>query len=113
VLHLRIICPAEATDAVLDALRSNPGAVHLNVLRGAAVDPPGDLVQADVVARLPTGCCPICVHSASTTLAGSLSNRWIQCSQMRLTPPRWLRQGIPPMRWCGTSLSRSRGAIRS
>jgi hypothetical protein len=55
VLHLRIICPAEATDAVLDALPSNPGAVHLNVLRGAAVDPPGDLVQADVVREAADG----------------------------------------------------------
>ncbi|MGH3765391.1 MAG: DUF389 domain-containing protein [Pseudonocardiaceae bacterium] len=47
--HLRITCAAEATDAVLGALRDSPGTVHLTVLRGAAVDPPGDLVQADVV----------------------------------------------------------------
>lgn len=49
MLHLRITCPAEVTDAVLNTLRDNPGAVHLTVLRGAAVDPSGDLVQADVV----------------------------------------------------------------
>jgi hypothetical protein len=49
VLHLRITCPAEVTDAVLNTLRDNPGAVHLTVLRGVAVDPSGDLVQADVV----------------------------------------------------------------
>jgi uncharacterized hydrophobic protein (TIGR00271 family) len=48
VLHLRVTCPAGTTDAVLDELRSCPGAVHLTVLHGAAVDPPGDLVQADV-----------------------------------------------------------------
>ncbi|HKR52210.1 MAG TPA: DUF389 domain-containing protein [Pseudonocardiaceae bacterium] len=48
MLHLRLTCPAEATDAVLDSLRSDPGAVHLTVVRGAAVDPPGDLVEADV-----------------------------------------------------------------
>ncbi|MGH3824947.1 MAG: DUF389 domain-containing protein [Pseudonocardiaceae bacterium] len=49
MLHLRITCAAEITDAVLDTLRNDPGAVHLTVHRGAAVDPPGDLVQADVV----------------------------------------------------------------
>jgi uncharacterized hydrophobic protein (TIGR00271 family) len=48
VLHLRITCPAESTDAVLTKLRSDPGTVHLTVVRGAAVDPPGDLVEADV-----------------------------------------------------------------
>jgi hypothetical protein len=34
VLHLRVTCPAEATDAVLDSLRNNSGAVHLTVMRG-------------------------------------------------------------------------------
>jgi hypothetical protein len=74
VLHLRVTCPAEATDAVLDALRSNPGAVHLNVLRGAAVDPPGDLVQADVVREAADGLLSdLCVlgvdHTGGITLA--------------------------------------------
>ncbi len=55
MLHLRITCEAEATDAVLEALRSNPGAVHLTVLRAAAVDPSGDLVQADVVREAADG----------------------------------------------------------
>lgn len=49
MLHLRITCPAEVTEAVLDTLRRDRGVVHLTVLRGAAVGPPGDLVQADVV----------------------------------------------------------------
>ncbi len=49
MLHLRVMCPAEVTDAVLDKLRNRPGAVHLTIARGAAVDPSGDLVQADVV----------------------------------------------------------------
>ncbi len=48
MLHLRVTCPAEVTDAVLDKLRNDAGAVHLTVVRGAAVDPPGDLVEADV-----------------------------------------------------------------
>ncbi len=48
MLHLRVTCPAEATDAVLDRLRDDCGTFHLTVVRGAAVDPPGDLVEADV-----------------------------------------------------------------
>lgn len=55
MLHLRITCPAEVTDAVLDTLRKNPGVVHLTVLRGAAIDPPGDVVQADVVREAADG----------------------------------------------------------
>lgn len=55
MLHLRVTCPAEATDAVLDKLRNDPGAVHLTVLRGAAVDPPGDLIEADVAREAADG----------------------------------------------------------
>lgn len=55
MLHLRITCAAEVTDAVLDTLHNDPGAVHLTVLRGVAVDPPGDLVQADVVREAADG----------------------------------------------------------
>lgn len=55
MLHLRITCPAETTDAVLGTLRNDAGAVHLTVSRGAAVDPPGDLVQADVVREAADG----------------------------------------------------------
>jgi uncharacterized hydrophobic protein (TIGR00271 family) len=40
VLHLRVICPAKNTDAVLDTLRQEPGTVHLTALRGAAIDLP-------------------------------------------------------------------------
>jgi uncharacterized hydrophobic protein (TIGR00271 family) len=55
VLHLRVTCPAEATDAVLDCLRRDSGTVHLVLLRGAAVDPPGDLIQADVAREAADG----------------------------------------------------------
>ncbi len=40
---------------MLDKLRNDPGAVHLTVLRGAVVDPPGDLVEADVVREAADG----------------------------------------------------------
>ena len=48
MLHLRAICPAERTDAVLALLKRHPGVTHLVLLRGAAVDPVGDVVEADV-----------------------------------------------------------------
>lgn len=55
MLHLRVTCPAEVTGAVLDSLRDDPGAVHLTVLRGAAVDPAGDLIEADVAREAADG----------------------------------------------------------
>jgi uncharacterized hydrophobic protein (TIGR00271 family) len=55
VLHLSITCPAETTDAVLATMRNNPGVVHVTFVRDAAVDPPGDLVQADVVREAADG----------------------------------------------------------
>ncbi|MFD0204595.1 MULTISPECIES: DUF389 domain-containing protein [Saccharothrix] len=48
MLHLRAICPAERTDVVLAALKAQPGVTHVVLLRGAAVDPVGDVVEADV-----------------------------------------------------------------
>ncbi|TVT44049.1 DUF389 domain-containing protein [Amycolatopsis rhizosphaerae] len=48
MLHLRVICPPECTEGALAVLRDQPGAAHLLVHRGAAVTPPGDLIEADV-----------------------------------------------------------------
>ncbi|MGP4019973.1 DUF389 domain-containing protein [Saccharopolyspora sp. 5N708] len=48
MLHLRVICPAEYTDGVLAEVRAHPGAAHVVVVRGGAVDPPGDLVEVDL-----------------------------------------------------------------
>lgn len=48
MLHLRVICPAEHTDAVLAVVRDQPGAAHVVLLRGAAVQPGGDVVEADL-----------------------------------------------------------------
>jgi uncharacterized hydrophobic protein (TIGR00271 family) len=47
---MRIIAPADRTDAVRDLLLAEPGATHVTVLPGVAVQPPGDVVEA-VVAR--------------------------------------------------------------
>lgn len=48
MLHLRVICPAEQTDAVLTILREQSGATHIVLSRGAALEPEGDAVQADL-----------------------------------------------------------------
>jgi uncharacterized hydrophobic protein (TIGR00271 family) len=48
VLHLRMISPSERTEEVLDLLRDQVGVAHLTVFRGAALQPPGDVVEADI-----------------------------------------------------------------
>lgn len=48
MLHLRVISPPEQTDALVRVLEEDAGVTHLTVARGIALDPPGDLVQADV-----------------------------------------------------------------
>ncbi|NKR56194.1 DUF389 domain-containing protein [Rhodococcus hoagii] len=48
MLHLRVICPADFTDEVLALLEEEPGATHITVARGSAVEPAGDVVQADI-----------------------------------------------------------------
>ncbi len=48
MLHVRLISPPETTDRVLEVLHADPGVTHVTVARGCAIDPAGDLVQADV-----------------------------------------------------------------
>ncbi|NUT52187.1 MAG: DUF389 domain-containing protein, partial [Saccharothrix sp.] len=48
MLRLRVVCPADQSDAAVQILRDHAGATHLVVLRGAAIDPEGDLITADV-----------------------------------------------------------------
>ncbi|MEU0535994.1 DUF389 domain-containing protein [Amycolatopsis tolypomycina] len=48
MLHLRAVCPPDKTAEALDILRAHAGTAHLIVHRGAAVDPAGDLVEADI-----------------------------------------------------------------
>jgi uncharacterized hydrophobic protein (TIGR00271 family) len=49
MLHLRIITPPDLTGTVLEELAQDPGVIHISVDRGAATEPPGDLVSCDVV----------------------------------------------------------------
>jgi uncharacterized hydrophobic protein (TIGR00271 family) len=48
VQHLRVICPSERTDDVRELLLAEPGATHVTVLAGVALQPAGDVVEADV-----------------------------------------------------------------
>ncbi|MGW4633056.1 DUF389 domain-containing protein [Nocardia sp. NPDC004415] len=48
MLHLRVISPPEYTDALVRMLEADPGVTHLTVAPGIALEPAGDLVQADV-----------------------------------------------------------------
>lgn len=48
MLHVRVVVPAELTDEVLAVFRDDPAVSALTLLRGAAVDPEGDVVTADV-----------------------------------------------------------------
>lgn len=49
MLHLRIITPPDLTVTVLRELADDPGVTHITADRGAATEPPGDLVSCDVV----------------------------------------------------------------
>ncbi len=48
MLHLRVLCPGELTDDVRDLLVDEPGATHVTVSPGIAVQPVGDVVEADL-----------------------------------------------------------------
>jgi uncharacterized hydrophobic protein (TIGR00271 family) len=45
---MRVIAPPEKSGAVRDLLVAEPGATHVTVLPGIAVQPPGDVVESDV-----------------------------------------------------------------
>ncbi|MEU1428000.1 DUF389 domain-containing protein [Nocardia sp. NPDC005746] len=48
MLHLRVVSPSERSSEVLRILVADPGATHVTLARGAAVDPPGDVIEADL-----------------------------------------------------------------
>ena len=48
MLRIRVISPPVQTDAVRDVLLAEPGATHVALLPGVAVQPVGDVVEADV-----------------------------------------------------------------
>ena len=48
MLHLRVIVPPDLSPTVRDLLIREPGVVHITLARGAALEPPGDLIEGDV-----------------------------------------------------------------
>ncbi|WKG06116.1 DUF389 domain-containing protein [Mycolicibacterium sp. HK-90] len=48
MLHLRVLAPADLRDPILNVLHDEPGVAHVVLLAGAAVDPEGDQITADV-----------------------------------------------------------------
>lgn len=48
MLHLRIVSPSDRTDQVIELLRDSVGVTNVTLERGAALEPPGDLVHADL-----------------------------------------------------------------
>ena len=48
VLHLRVYCPADTAEAALNALSADPAISSLACIRGASLEPPGDLIEASV-----------------------------------------------------------------
>lgn len=48
MLNLRLACPVDLTDTVLELLGSEPAVSELSVIRGASLKPEGDLVVASV-----------------------------------------------------------------
>lgn len=48
MLHLRVIAPADLREPILNVLHAQPGVAHIVLLAGAAVEPAGDQITADV-----------------------------------------------------------------
>jgi len=48
VLHLRVIAPEDMRDDILDVLRREVGVANILLHQGAALEPPGDEITADI-----------------------------------------------------------------
>ncbi|MGI8869274.1 MAG: DUF389 domain-containing protein [Mycobacteriales bacterium] len=55
MLQLRVISPADQTDAVIDIMKSEPGATGVTATRGAALDPAGDVVTCALAREAANG----------------------------------------------------------
>jgi uncharacterized hydrophobic protein (TIGR00271 family) len=72
MLHLRIITPPDLTATVLQELADDPGVTHITAERGAATEPPGDLVSCDVV-RASVNPLLRCLRSAGVAERGGIA----------------------------------------
>ncbi|MCW2606312.1 MAG: hypothetical protein JWO60_1005 [Frankiales bacterium] len=78
MLALRLIAPPALTPRLVDVLRGQPGATHVVLLPGAGVEPPGDVLLADVAreavsdvvsALQDVGECAITLEAVDTSLS--------------------------------------------
>jgi hypothetical protein len=87
VPHMRIITPADRTDAVRGLLVAEPGATHVTVLPGVAVQPAGDVVEADItreaVDGVPAAPCGLGIDRAG---GGRPEGRYVQAIQSAAQP---------------------------
>ena len=73
--HLRIISPTHLTDEVVEVFTGDPAVSHLAVLRGASLEPAGDIVLADVAREATNEIIDRLARSASPRAAPSTSSR--------------------------------------
>ncbi len=78
MIALRLISPPETTPLLLEVLRDQPGATHVVLLPGAALEPAGDVLLADVAREAVTevvgalqaaGECAVSLEAVDTTLS--------------------------------------------
>lgn len=55
MMHMRISAPAELVDVVLDVFADDPAVSHVARIRGASLQPRGDIVMADVAREATNG----------------------------------------------------------
>ncbi|CAN5644925.1 DUF389 domain-containing protein [soil metagenome] len=55
MLHLRVIAPEELREPILEVLRGEVGVANLLLHKGAAIEPPGDEITADIARECANG----------------------------------------------------------
>ena len=70
IVHLRLSTPADMTDPVVGLLVEDPRVTDVTLVRGAGIEPPRDVVEADVANNLTSAMQPIAAYSNGHVLAG-------------------------------------------
>ena len=83
---LRLTCPPHATDAVVSLLHRHPAATHLVLLRGAGLEPAGDVVLVDLAREAVSE-----VLGELRALPGGAD--WPFAGRP-MTPPRWAERKL-------------------
>jgi len=88
VLHLRVISPPGHTDAVRELLLAEPGATHVTALPGIALQPAGDVVEADVTREAVDAVLAALRRLGVDRTSGVTLGRSTPRSPTRPTPPK-------------------------